>query len=70
MEKIKEMIEDLIGDLPVELDESTELRGELGLNSMDMITLAQWLESEYGIELPDKELASIVTVGDILKKIA
>ncbi|HVS15305.1 MAG TPA: acyl carrier protein [Thermoanaerobaculia bacterium] len=47
----------------------TRLREELGLNSLDAVDLALKLEDELDIELPDEELATFETVGDVARSV-
>jgi acyl carrier protein len=41
----------------------------LGLDSLDTITLMFELESRAGVSIPDEEVRSIKTVGDIIERI-
>ena len=47
----------------------TQLRLELGLNSLDLVNLAVSVENEFGVEIPDRKLAIMKTVGDMLQHI-
>jgi acyl carrier protein len=47
----------------------TQLREELGLNSLDAVDLALKLEDELDIELPDEELATFKSVGDVARSV-
>lgn len=49
-----------------EITAQTDLREDLGLNSLDAVDLALKLEDEFDIELPDDELAGFETVGDVV----
>ena len=42
---------------------------DLGLSSLDTITLLFELEEAFDIEIPNEIIPSIVTVGDILDKL-
>ncbi len=62
------------------LDEVTGVKGpfspdqdlamDLGIDSLSQIQLGVVLEEEFGVKIPDEELSSVRTVGDILKRIA
>ena len=41
----------------------------LGIDSLGAITILYNLEDKLGIEIPNEELESLVTVGDILTKL-
>lgn len=50
------------------LDESRELKS-LGLDSLDVVELCLDLEDKYEVNFSTDELASFVTIGDMLKAI-
>jgi len=41
----------------------------LGLDSLDTITLMFELESKAGVSIPDEDVRSVRTVGDIIERI-
>ena len=43
------------------------LSGDLGLSSLDLVNLAAEIEDEFDIEIPDRAIKNIKTVGDIIK---
>ena len=47
----------------------TSLRMDLGLNSLDLVNLAVSVENEFGIEISDRKLAMMKTVGDLVRHI-
>ncbi|HBL40681.1 MAG TPA: acyl carrier protein [Ruminococcaceae bacterium] len=51
---------------PEEITEDSVLRTDIGLNSLDYVSVAQALEQEYNITISNAELTSFKTVGDIL----
>ena len=53
----------------IEITEDTDLKEELQLNSLDMLAIADELESEYDITLDYDQLKSIRTIKDIEKYI-
>ncbi|MCL2513196.1 MAG: acyl carrier protein [Oscillospiraceae bacterium] len=40
---------------------------DLGADSLDLVDLVMALEDEFEIEVPDEELESFKTVGDVVK---
>ncbi len=48
----------------VSLDSSLE---ELGITSLDAISLVFDIEDQYGVEVPNEELKKLQTVGDIVE---
>ena len=51
------------------IDYNTSLRMDLGLNSLDLVNLAVSVENEFGVEIPDRKLAMMKTVGDLVRHI-
>ena len=53
------------------ITENTNIRTDLGLNSLELVNMAVAIEDEFGVEIPDREALSLETVGDaigIIKK--
>jgi acyl carrier protein len=48
----------------------TRLKEDLGLGSLQAITLVMDLEEEYGMVVEDEELEGLVTVGDLRDLVA
>ena len=42
------------------------MKEELDLESLDLVTLISEIETKYELEIPDKEIKKIQTVGDII----
>ncbi len=51
------------------LTEDTNIRSELGLNSLELINIAVAIEDEFDVEIPDREVGNIETLGDAIKVI-
>ena len=54
---------------PEKLTEETNIRSELGLNSLELINIAVAIEDEFDVEIPDREVGNIETLGDAIKVI-
>ena len=54
-------------DLEVNWD--SKLGDDLMLDSLDMVELVMFLEECFGVEIPDEEAGTIVTVGDAIEVI-
>ena len=68
---MKEEIIDLISST-LEIDkkkinESTNLIADLDVESLDLVDLVAAFEEKYDIEIPDKDVKNLQTVGDIIK---
>lgn len=56
-----------IAEVPEEsINENTNLLADLDLESLDLVTLISEVETKYELEIPDKEIKKIQTVGDII----
>ena len=57
-------------DIPAEeITEKTNIRTDLGLNSLELVNLAVAIEDEFEVEIPDREALGIETVGDTMELI-
>lgn len=65
-DKIKEV---LVEQLNIDEDEITldaDIKRDLGADSLDILQLLMAIEDEYGITIPDEELANFTTVQDVV----
>jgi acyl carrier protein len=46
------------------VDYDSHLAKDLGLDSLDTVEMTLGLEERFNIEIPDKELENVATVGD------
>ena len=54
---------------PDDVSESTRLRDDLDLSSLQAVTLVMDLEDEFGVTVDDEEIEGLNTVGDIFQLI-
>ncbi len=66
-EKVQELLAEQLSCDPDEITMDSELKEELGADSLDAVELAMALEEEYDIELQDEDLDRFKTVGDIVE---
>ncbi len=52
---------------PGRITESTRFREDLEADSLDLYTLVQELEDNYGVKISDEEAAKILTVGQAVE---
>ena len=64
--KIQEIIRNYKDDDSVVITEDTKLTTELGLSSIDFLSLFIEIEDEYGVKIPDQQMAAFQTVGDVI----
>jgi acyl carrier protein len=61
-----ELIENDMGETYESLEDSTILRDQLGLDSVDVVSIVSQIERHFRIRLTHQELEHLVTVGDVL----
>jgi acyl carrier protein len=61
-----ELLEADTGEKYENLDDSTNLREGLGLDSVDVVSVVSQIERQYRIRLTHQELETLSTVGDVL----
>ena len=49
-----------------DIQESDELIEDLGISSMDILTLISYLEEEFSIRITERMIRRVVTVGDLV----
>lgn len=65
-EKLKEIISRYINVNPDTITIESDLRGDLGMTSLELVDMAVAIEDEYGIQLDDLAMVNTKTVADIL----
>lgn len=66
LDRIREIICRCVDIEPESLTEDTNIRSDLGLNSLELINVAVAIEEEFDVEIPDREVANIETLGDAI----
>jgi acyl carrier protein len=61
-----ELLEADTGEKYAELADSKNLREELGLDSVDVVSIVSQIERRFRIRLTHQELEKLATVGDVL----
>lgn len=69
LEKMISLICQFVDIEPSKLSAETNIRSELGLNSLELINMALAIEEEFDVEIPDREVANIETIGDAIRVI-
>ena len=49
-----------------EITEQCELGDDLGISSMDLLTLISYIEEEFHIHISERSIRNIVTVSDVV----
>jgi len=69
-EKVRDL---LVEELDLDQDEVTlesNIREDLGADSLDMVDLIMSIEDAFGIKVDEKDAVNIKTVGDIVNYIS
>ncbi len=66
-EQVKEVICRYVDVDPAKITEDTNIRSDLGLNSLELINIAVAIEDEFDLEIPDREVGNIETLADAVK---
>lgn len=51
---------------PSQITLQSDIKKDLGADSLDILQLLMRMEDDYGIVIPDQELAGFKTVGDVV----
>ncbi|GHU93431.1 acyl carrier protein [Clostridia bacterium] len=68
-EKVTNAVSERTGRKPSEILPDTDVRGELGMDSLDAVELMMELEDEFGISIPSEKSAELKTVTEIAELI-
>ena len=65
---LRELVAEQFAKEPDEITMDTAFEGDLGADSVDLVEVSLALEDEFGLdEIPEEDIASIVTVGDLYR---
>ena len=67
LEKLIEVICRYVDIDPAKLSADTNIRSELGLNSLELVNIAVAIEDEFEVEIPDREVMNIETLADAVR---
>lgn len=66
-EKMKEIIADQLSVDESEIELTSNLKDDLGADSLDLFELVMALEEAYDVEIPAEDLESMATVEDVME---
>ena len=66
-QKIIALVAETLGKKAEEIKLTSRLVEDLGADSLDVVELIMSFEDEFGVSLPDEEIAKMKTIGDIVK---
>lgn len=67
LEKVTEILIDYTEVPANEITMATDLVNDLDLNSLDVVNIVVAFEDEFEIEIPDRAIRDLITVGDIVR---
>ncbi|NMW85877.1 acyl carrier protein [Peptoniphilus sp. AGMB00490] len=67
LENLKDIIASNFGINKDEVKMESNLRDDLGLDSLDAVELTMAIEEETGKEIPDDVFEKIITIEDLIK---
>ncbi len=67
LEKMREIICEFVDIEPDAITLDTNIRTDLGLNSLELVNLAVEIEEEFEVEIPDREAMGLETVADAIR---
>ena len=65
-EEVKTILARQLRIAPERVTLDAQIKRDLGADSVDILQLLMRLEDDYGIVIPDQELAKFETVGDVV----
>lgn len=65
-EDLKKILDEQLHLGGMEITKESRIKEDLGADSLDVLQMLMTIEEEHGITIPDEELATFETVGDIL----
>lgn len=65
LETVKKMLAEEFNIDENSIGADSKLEADLGINSLELAELAFRLEEEFGIEVKDEDIPTLITVGDV-----
>ena len=66
-EKVQTILAKQLRKDPSQITTESLIKKDLGADSLDILQLLMRIEDQYGIVIPDQELAKFERVGDVVK---
>ncbi len=66
-DKVIKLIAETLDVDAKKISEKTNLVKDLEVESLDLVDLVAAFEEQFGIEIPDKDIKNLQTVGDIIE---
>lgn len=69
LERICQIVGAQIDIEPDEIQPDKPIMRELGADSLDVMQIVMAVEEEFGIDVPDAELESLISVNDVVRAV-
>lgn len=69
-ERVRKVICEQLSVTEGEVSDDKRFQEDLNADSLDVVELIMALEEEFGIEIPDDDVANMKTVGDVSSYVA
>ena len=66
LEKIAEIICEYVYIDPAEITEQANLRTDIGLSSLDLMSVASYMENTFGVKISERAILTAKTVKDLI----
>jgi acyl carrier protein len=66
-QRVKKIVAEQLGVAEADIKIESSFVDDLGADSLDTVELVMAFEEEFGVEIPDDQAETIVTVGDAVK---
>lgn len=66
LEKIAAIICEYVYIDPAEITEQANLRTDIGLSSLDLMSVASDMENTFGVKISERAILTAKTVGDLI----
>ena len=67
LDKLKEILATQFGIDEDSINESTDIVGDLGADSLDVVEMIMTLEDEFAVSISDETVGELKTVGDVVR---
>lgn len=65
LDRVDEIVADVLQIDVEEFDDDTDLQDDVDAESLDYVEIAETIEFDVGVEIPDEDLEEIDTVGGL-----
>lgn len=66
-DRVRKVIAEVLGVDVAKAVDGADFNNDLGADSLDAVELVMACEEEFAVEMPDDDLETLTTVGDLIK---